>query len=251
MKSNMIPNSIQRVAAVAQARKQPGAARNGKRRDFSNVFEAARGIMAKQGASEDQYPPKLVGFTPEEFGNERVARKGLERLKWELDRYEPFALAVYNGRTPDVKAVLAPTRVPTNRMTEGELEETCVLTGGDPFSSGAKVKPGVLSVLGSAQKTPIPDAIEGRRLAFADWVASAENPLTTRAIANRIWLWHFGQPIAGNPNNFGSTGKKPTHPELLDWLAGWFMDHGWDVKALQRLIMTSATYRQSSATSSN
>ena len=234
-------------AAVAQARKQPGAARNGKRRDFSNVFEAARGIMAKQGAPEDQYPPKLVGFTPDDFGNERVARKGLERLKWELDRYEPFALAVYNGRTPDVKAVLAPTRVPTNRMTEGELEETCVLTGGDPFSSGAKVKPGVLSVLGSAQKTPIPDAIEGRRLAFADWVASAENPLTTRAIANRIWLWHFGQPIAGNPNNFGSTGKKPTHPELLDWLAATFVEQGWSFKAMHRLIMSSEAYRRSAS----
>mgnify|MGYP003337807281 FL=1 len=122
-----------------------------------------------------------------------------------------------------------------------------MLTGGDPFSSGAKVKPGVLSVLGSAQKTPIPDAIEGRRLAFADWVASAENPLTTRAIANRIWLWHFGQPIAGNPNNFGSTGKKPTHPELLDWLAATFVEQGWSFKAMHRLIMSSEAYRRSAS----
>jgi hypothetical protein len=70
-----------------------------------------------------------------------------------------------------------------------------------------------------AEEFQIAEGIEGRRKAFADWVASADNPLTTRTIANRLWLWHFGQPIAGNPNNFGSTGKPPTHPELLDFLA--------------------------------
>ena len=240
-------------AAVEQARKQPGAARNGKRRDFSNVFENARGIMAKQGAPEDEYPPKLVGFTPDDYGNERVARKGIERLKWEFDRYEPYALGVYSGRTRTYKTVFTPLRMPNDRMTEGELEETCVLTGGDPFASGQKVKPGVLSVIGAVQKTPIPDAIEGRRKAFAEWVASAENPLTTRAIVNRIWLWHFDQPIAGNPNNFGSTGKKPTHPELLDWLAATFVDGSaggppaspWSFKAMHLLIMSSEAYRRS------
>jgi hypothetical protein len=132
-------------------------------------------------------------------------------------------------------------------MSAGELEETCILTGGDPFASGTKVKPGVLSVLGSVQKTPIPDAIEGRRKAFAEWVASSDNPLTSRAIVNRVWMWHFGQPLAGNPNNFGSTGKKPTHPELLDWLAAKFVESGWSFKALHRLIMTSEAYRRSAA----
>jgi hypothetical protein len=174
-----------------------------------------------------------------------VARKGLERLQWELDRYEPVALSVYNGRTPQVVTIQSPFRMPGNRMTAGELEETCVLTGGDPFGSGKKVKPGVLSVLGAAQKTPIPDEIEGRRKTFADWVTSAENPLTTRAIVNRLWLWHFDQPIAGNPNNFGSTGKKPTHPELLDWLAATFVEKEWSFKSLHRVIMNSEAYRRS------
>jgi hypothetical protein len=90
----------------------------------------------------------------------------------------------------------------------------------------------------------IPDGIEGRRKSFADWVASSENPLTTRAIVNRVWMWHFGRPLAGNPNNFGSTGKRPTHPELLDWLAAKFVDSGWSFKALHRLIMTSQAYRR-------
>ncbi|MFN0120989.1 MAG: PSD1 and planctomycete cytochrome C domain-containing protein, partial [Blastocatellia bacterium] len=227
-------------AAIAQAQ-----GRANKAREFADVFSAARNALMRQGVPEEQFPPKLYGFTPEDYGNERVARKGLERLKWELERYEPFALSVYNGYTPNVKAVYQPLRVPANRLTEGELEETAILIYGDPFALGEKVKPGVLSIVGAAPKTPIPSALEGRRKAFADWVASAENPLTTRAIVNRVWLWHFGQPLAGNPNNFGSTGKRPTHPELLDWLAATFVEQGWSVKALHRLIMNSEAYRRS------
>ena len=219
------------------------------KRGFSDVFSAARNALTKQGVAESEFPPKLVSFTPQQFGLERVARKGLERLKWELERYEPFAFAVYNGRTPQMTAVYAPMRIPANRMDAGELEQTCVLSGGDPFGPGEKVKPGVLSVLGAAQQTPIPDSIEGRRKSFANWVASADNPLTTRAIVNRIWLWHFDQPVAGNPNNFGSTGKKPTHPELLDWLAATFVDQGWSFKAMHRVIMSSEAYRRSSVIS--
>ena len=234
-------------AAVAAARnpatpKQGPARKLGK---YSDLFAAARNALTNAGAPEGDFPPKLVGFTPEQFGMERVARKGLERLRWELDRYESYALAVYGGRTRQYKTVFAPLRMPTDRMSAGELEETCILTGGDPFASGTKVKPGVLSVLGSVQKTPIPDTIEGRRKAFAEWVASSDNPLTSRAIVNRVWMWHFGQPLAGNPNNFGSTGKKPTHPELLDWLAAQFVESGWSFKALHRLIMTSEAYCRS------
>jgi Protein of unknown function (DUF1549)/Protein of unknown function (DUF1553)/Planctomycete cytochrome C len=218
-------------AAVEAARSKSPVSKKG----FSNVFASARDSLTKQAVAENDFPPKLVGFTPEQFGLERVARKGLERLKWELDRYEPVAFAVYDGRTPQVVTITSPFRMPGNRMNVGDLEETCVLPGGDPFGSGEKVKPGVLSVLADVQQRPITDAIEGRRKAFADWVASAENPLTTRSIVNRIWLWHFDQPIAGNPNNFGSTGKKPTHPELLDWLAATFVEKGWSFKAMHRV----------------
>ena len=228
--------------AVARARQQEGGRKN---REFAGVFSSARAALMKQGVPEDQFPPKLHGFTPEEIGNQRIATKGLERLKWELDRYEPFALSVYNGLTPQVTAVLSPVRMPASRLTEGELEQSCILTGGDPFSVGEKVKPGVLSVLGEVQKTPIPDAIEGRRRAFAEWVSTPENPLTPRAMANRIWLWHFGQAIAGNPNNFGVAGKRPTHPELLDWLAATLVEQGWSVKAMHRLIMSSEAYARS------
>jgi hypothetical protein len=210
-------------------------------------FAAARNLLLRQGVPEDQFPPRMLAWGPEEIGLERIANKGLERLAWQLERYQPFALAVYSGRTPQVTTVTAPVRMPANRLTEGELEETCVLAGGDPFAPGAKVSPGVLSVLGTLQKIPIPDGIEGRRRAFAEWVADARNPLTTRAIVNRIWMWHFGDPLAGNPNNFGSTGKRPTHPELLDWLAATLVEQGWSFKALHRQIMTSAAYRRSAS----
>jgi hypothetical protein len=230
------------AASKPSAPKQGPAKRLGK---YSDLFAAARNALTNAGVLESDFPPKFVGFTPEQFGLERVARKGLERLGWELDRYEPYALAVYGGRTRQYKTIFTPLRMPADRMIMGELEETCVLPGGDPFGSGEKVKPGVLSVLAAAQKSPIPDAIEGRRKAFADWVANAENPLTTRAIVNRIWLWHFDQPIAGNPNNFGSTGKKPTHPELHDWLAATFVEKGWSFKAMHRIIMNSKAYRRS------
>lgn len=216
-----------------------------KGKEYSDVFSTARNRLSSDGARESEYPPKLVGFTPEQFGRERVARKGLERLKWELDRYEPFALAVYNGRTPNVKSVNSPVRMPDDRMSKGELEVSCIRIGGDPFAAGPKVSPGVLSVLGSIAQTPIPESVEGRRKAFAEWVANKDNPLTTRTIVNRIWMWHFGEPLAGNPNNFGSTGKTPTHPELLDWLAATLVEQGWSMKAIHRSIMTSAAYRRS------
>ena len=110
------------------------------------------------------------------------------------------------------------------------------------------MQPGVLSVLDEILPPSafgVPNSIEGRRKAFAGWVASAQNPLTTRAIVNRIWLWHFAEPLAGNPNNFGSTGKKPTHPELLDWLVATFVEQGWSFKAMHRVIMSSDAYRRS------
>jgi hypothetical protein len=227
-------------AAVAQAKK--GGGKNPKK-GFSDVFGAARQILTKQGMPEDQYPPKLVGFEPQDFGNERVARKGLERLKWEMERYEPYAFSVYNGVTIPMVTVYQPLRMPGDRMKNGELEQTAILGGGDPFSPTKPVQPGVLSILGSIE---FPEAVEGRRTALAKWIASKDNPLTTRTIVNRLWLWHFGQAIAGNPNNFGSTGKKPTHPELLDFLAATLIEKDWSVKEMHRLIMTSAAYRRTS-----
>ena len=176
----------------------------------------------------------------------RISKKGKERLSWEFDRYKPYALSVYNGKNPGGNSVTRPVRMPKDRLKKGSLDESRILTGGDPFAKGDPVTPGVLTILATKSTEEIPEEIEGRRLPFADWVASEENPLTTRSIVNRVWLWHFGDAIAGNPNNFGGTGKRPTHPQILDFLAAELVESGWSIKHIHRLIMTSETYRRSS-----
>jgi hypothetical protein len=217
---------------------------------------AIRATLMRKGIPEDQIPPKFVGFEPVDYGVERIARKGLDRIRWELDRYEPIAFSVYSGLTPELRTVTSPLRMPAGRMTTGELERTHILTGGDPFANGQNVVPAVLSAateLGGVEKKlgSVPEEIVGRRLALAEWIVSPQNPLTARVMANRLWQWHFGQAIAGNPNNFGATGRKPTHPELLDWLAATFVEGGadgqsapWSIKAMHRIIMSSEAYRR-------
>ncbi len=212
----------------------------------SGIFNAARTALRNSGLKQSDYPPKLVNFTPAQFGLERIARKGLQRLGWQFDRYQPYALSVYNGRTKSVANVSTPTRIPSDRMTRGELEHTAILTGGDPFSPGQPVTPGILSVINDQVAATISDSIEQRRTGFANWVADSSNPLTTRTIANRLWLWHFGEAIAGNPNNFGSTGKRPTHPQLLDWLAYTLVEDNWSIKTMHQRIMASDAYCRSS-----
>jgi len=91
-------------------------------------------------------------------------------------------------------------------------------------------------------------ANSGRRSALARWIASPENPLTARVVANRVWQGHFGRGIVATTNDFGASGVPPTHPDLLDWLAVEFVESGWSVKQLHRTIMLSETYQRSSST---
>ncbi len=125
------------------------------------------------------------------------------------------------------------------------------LIRGDPFSPGSEMSPGFLTV---ATYGDPPTAItrsdgrtSGRRLALAEWVVSPENPLTARVAVNRVWHHHFGRGIVRTLDNLGKMGDLPTHPELLDWLAVEFMDRGWSVKELHRLLMTSEAYQMASA----
>lgn len=96
---------------------------------------------------------------------------------------------------------------------------------------------------------PFPKDQPRNRLGLARWLTDRKNPLTARVVVNRIWRMHFGRGLVASQEDFGSQGKLPTHPELLDWLADWFMDYGWDVKALHQLIVSSATFQQSAQTS--
>ncbi|HRI13407.1 MAG TPA: DUF1549 and DUF1553 domain-containing protein [Verrucomicrobiota bacterium] len=123
-----------------------------------------------------------------------------------------------------------------------------LLNRGDPEQPKDEVVPAVLRVLGSAQ-LPRETPEQERRRVLADWIASPENPLTARVMVNRIWQGHFGTGFVDTPSDFGRNGAKPSHPELLDWLASEFIESGWSVKAMHRLIVLSATYRQSSGIS--
>jgi hypothetical protein len=93
----------------------------------------------------------------------------------------------------------------------------------------------------------VPGGSSGRRLALANWLTDPRHPLTARVLVNRVWMEHFGRGIVGTPGDFGRLGERPTHPELLDWLASEFVQSGWSLKHLHRLILTSTAYRQSSA----
>jgi hypothetical protein len=124
---------------------------------------------------------------------------------------------------------------------------THVLRGGSYENREAEVKPGFLTMLapGTADVKATADST-GRRSALAAWLTSPDNPLPARVMVNRMWHWHFGQGIVATPSDFGIMGQRPTHPELLDWLANDFIQSGWDMKRMHKQIVTSATYRQSS-----
>lgn len=129
--------------------------------------------------------------------------------------------------------------------------EGFVFIRGNPHVKGDPVEPGFFSVL-NPPKAVIPEAKEGaktsgRRRVAAEWIASGQNPLTARVMVNRIWQHHFGRGIVATTNDFGSAGLKPTHPELLDWLAAEFVESGWKIKAMHKRIMMSRAYRMSSA----
>lgn len=129
-------------------------------------------------------------------------------------------------------------------MVMSEMEkprETFILGRGDYRNKTDKVTPGVPAVL-----TALPEGGPANRLGLARWLVSPSHPLTARVTVNRYWQMYFGTGIVKSSENFGVQGDPPVHPELLDWLATEFIRNGWDVKALQRLIVTSATYRQSS-----
>lgn len=173
---------------------------------------------------------KDVQLQPEEIdallsADEMQARKVLQEQINEINKSRPKRLPAVMGVTDDSKPLQA-----------------FLLKRGDYRNKGEQVQAGFPSVLAGGADV----SAQNSRQQLADWIADANNPLTARVVANRIWQYHFGKGIVRTPSDFGATGDRPSHPELLDWLATEFMQRGWSWKAMHRLILTSNTYRQAS-----
>ncbi len=172
----------------------------------------------------------------------------LETTESERKRLDALSSEIASVQTeirqvPNLPKVWAGVRNPSD--AEGPFH---VFLGGSPQKKGPEVVPASLSALSEVTPTyRLPaDAPESRRrLELAEWMTHPENPLPPRVLANRLWQYHFGTGIVDTPNDFGYMGGKPTHPELLDFLAVQLLENGWRLKAIHRLIMTSQAYRQS------
>jgi hypothetical protein len=155
-------------------------------------------------------------------------------------------------RIKDLEAELSPEPTIRALWDRGEPSAAYLLRRGDYLSPGRLIGPGVPSVLTDGKtpfqaRPPWPGAKKtGRRLALARWLTRPDHPLTARVMVNRIWKHHFGTGLVKTLANFGKAGARPSHPELLDWLAREFVRQGWSLKAMHRLLMTSAAYRQGS-----
>jgi hypothetical protein len=159
-------------------------------------------------------------------------------LRRRMARWQPGVLGITNVAGPPSGPDIAPTRI---------------LVRGDYRQPGEIVEPGYPSVItGSSEPAMlITDRYRqfptrGLRMTLAQWIASRENPLTARVMVNRMWQYHFGQGLVRTPSDFGKNGDRPSHPELVDWLAVRFMESGWDIKAMHKLMLVSSSYRQSS-----
>ena len=173
--------------------------------------------------------PQVPGAPP--LYKDAELQKRVDELKAFMKPLGIDGAPEYHWPKPWVTRTLIMRELPTPR-------ETYVQIGGDFLRHGDRVFPGVPAVLSSKP-------VSGNRLDLAKWLVDPSNPLTARVTVNRMWQEYFGKGIVETQDDFGIVGARPTHPELLDWLATEFMARGWSQKAIHRLIVTSMTYRQS------
>jgi hypothetical protein len=205
-------------------------------------------------------------MTPDELARKKALVAQIEALERERPQPLPMAEIVTDGdyrfaplgAGDDVVSCpkcRIPPPFPGSYLHKGpgryQAPPSHFLIRGDTQSPGPETQPGFIDVItfGSPPTAiPRPDGrTSGRRLALARWIASRENPLTARVIVNRLWQKHFGRGIVSTLENFGRMGDPPTHPDLLDWMAVEFMNRGWSIKQINKLMMTSEAYQMASA----
>lgn len=208
-----------------------------KREELRTAFKSA-------GDKRSPEQQKLVAENPSLNITPGVLYQYNPQAAEELKKFDE-RIGQVQAKKPVEDFVAALTEIP------GQVPPTLLFHRGDQRQPKEEIAPGGLTILSApGQRLEIPKKAEkltttGRRLAFAQWLVGEQNPMTARVLVNRIWLNHFGRGLVNTPSDFGALGEKPTHPELLDWLAYDFRSHGWDVKRLHRQIVLSAAYRQS------
>lgn len=188
----------------------------GEDRFFHEVYLAKKGPLSIDDADQHK-------LGPTEWPEVQRLKKELEELKKKAPQEPDMACAV----------------------EDGEQVVQQVFIRGDYHNPGEDAPKATPAILAFHTKQPQFNQGSGRR-EFAEWLTQPEHPLTARVMANRLWLWHFGEGLVRTPDNFGVMGERPTHPELLDYLAGEFVKQGWSIKAVHRLLMNSTAYQMTS-----
>ena len=233
-------------------------------RDYYRLVDVFKGAYDEYAWLKPEIKPGIGPVSQDVIGGRSLPYvTTTERKEWESHEAkinEEIVNAKANSEPEDRIKAWEAKRQPEPRIhalwDRGDPSPTYIYRRGDWLNPTALVGPGVPSALTDGKTSfvvepPWPGAKQtGRRLAFARWLIQPDHPLTARVQVNQIWLHHFGSGIVRTPGNFGRAGTLPTHPELLDWLAREFVRRGWSLKEMHRLMMTSATYRQSSKVSS-
>lgn len=198
----------------SKAEKKATSLADVEREAIRKVLYDAKGPFALPADHENYYTAEIKSVLAEK----RKAKQGLEKA---LPKY-PMAMSVSEQKPENIKVHLR----------------------GSHFTLGKEVPRQFLRIIEGENQTPIDDQQSGR-LELAQWLTSGKHPLTARVMVNRIWRWHFGKGLVRTPDNFGKLGERPTHPELLDWLAVQFVENKWSIKSMHRLIMLSSSYQMS------
>ncbi len=243
------PANVQRAIAIPEDKRTPGEAL------------LANQVIRTTSVSSDEID-RII--SPEDLANKKSLSAEISALEKQRPKPIPMAAGVTDGDyrfTPDAAGdEPAPGKGVKREAVEGsylhkgpgryQAPPSYFLIRGDIESRGSQMKPGFVTVATygnpPTEDPPADGNTSGRRRALAEWLGSPDNPLTARVIVNRIWNHHFGRGIVATLDNFGKMGEKPTHPELLDWLAVEFINRGWSIKEMHRLLMTSDAYRMSS-----
>ena len=223
------------ISQIGWGRDRSGAYKDRLATDYLVEAETADGRWTKIASSDGRLPADLTDPTAASFA------KGLSSQ----DAQRAAALLAELVRLRGEREAVSLTARVYSGMFE-QPDPVRRLYRGDPGSPREIVNPGAIATIGPLE-IPAAAPERERRIALAGWIARPQNPLTARVMVNRLWHYHFGRGIVETPSDFGHNGGRPSHPELLDWLAGELVRSGWSLKHVHRLILTSATYRQLSA----